>query len=368
MLGLVDGEVLERIAKVAYCVEHACRNSDFFFVLRVVDDELDVCLALAFARDGYTFHDFFFVVFADGEEGIDRDGICDVEEQLGFGRIESLAVKEREEYFAILVLGGDDLLGDVDDIVGSPHLRVLALEELAELEEHRVAELRVGRMERACGIAVDAERLAELDVVTHLYLDVLRILVEQVQDGHQRHCGIYAARYVFVGVGVRVAVEHGYVAHHAVVIGVGVHGTHPGASPCEFGVDVVEERLGLDVGDGVHLRVIESGTEPELFGAVVGRELFPYGLVAERGRVVHHEADDGISALLDFLDHQGVEVVVRANIREQGVPLASGVDRVQNADGLLCLFLTEVSTLEQNIEADCRRSALVQVFDDVRVD
>ena len=368
VLGLVDGEVGERIAEVADGVEYARRDDDFFVVVRVVDEELDVRFTLVFASDRHAFHEFLFFALVECKQGIAFDSVRDIEEQLGFRRIERLAVKQREEYFAVLVLGGDDLLCHVDDVVGGALLSVLALEELAKLAEHRVAVLRVGRVECSGRIAVDAERLANLDVAAHLYLDVFRVLVEQVQDCHQGHRGIHAARNVFVGVRVRVAVEHGHVAHHAVVVGVGVHGTHQGTRMGKFRVDIVKKRLGLDVGDGIDLRVLEGGAEPEFLGAVVGGELFPDGLVAERRGIVHHEAYDGVPALLDFLDHQGVEVVVRADIRKERVVLFRGIERVQYADGLLRLFLAEVGALEQNIEADSRRSALVQVLDDVSVD
>ena len=137
-----------------------------------------------------------------------------------------------------------------------------------------------------------------------------------MEDRHQGHRGIDAARNVGIGVGVRETVEHRHVAHHAVIVGVGVHGTHQGARLCQFGIDVVEERFRFHMGDGIHLRVVESRVEPEFLGAFVCGELLPDGLVVERGGIVHHEAHDGVPALPDFLDHQGVEIVVRADIRE----------------------------------------------------
>ena len=142
------------------------------------------------------------------------------------------------------------------------------------------------------------------------------------------------------------------MAHDAVIVGVSVHGTHLRARMRKFGIDVVEERLRLDVLHGIDLRLGEGGAETEFVGTFVLRELFPHGLVLERGRLVHHEAHDGVSALLDVLDHERVEVVVRTDAREQRVPGFGGIHRVEDADGLVRLLLAEVRVLEQNIEAD----------------
>ena len=49
-------------------------------------------------------------------------------------------------------------------------------------------------MEITGGVAIDPERFADVDIFAHFDRDVFRVLVEQVQDGHERKSRINALR------------------------------------------------------------------------------------------------------------------------------------------------------------------------------
>ena len=233
-------------------------------------------------------------------------------------------------------------------------------------------------MEDARGVSVDAERLADIDILPHLDFHVLGFLVEQVQDGHQGHgridvAGIDTANFDEGGVlgggdiHVRETVEHGHLAHDTVVVGVGVHGTEACSRLGEFGEDVVKKVLGFDIFGLVDLAALEGGAETDFLGAHFAAQLAPLRFVLVSLGVAEYVADDGVPAFLDSGNEHGVVVVVGENFRVGGIPGGVRGDVPENLKYLVRLFLAEVGGLEHNIETDGGRVTLAQVLDYVGV-
>ena len=201
--------------------------------------------------------------------------------------------------FPGVVLGDDDFRGDIDELGRLGLCLASVLELVAERKEHRVAEVRVGRVESPEGIAVYAEGLPEVNVLAHLDFHIFRLLVEQMQNRHEGHGGVNVLWRIGVDVRVREAVQESYAADNAVVVWVCVHGTDLCRGAGEFGEDVVEEVLGFDVVCRVRLAQPEGGCVAEFVGAVGCADGPPLGFVLVRLAFIEHKARNGVVAFLD---------------------------------------------------------------------
>ena len=255
--GKVDGGVLgdarDGVAEEMHRVQDVGGDDGVLFFFLVVQQEPVFAFFVVLDRN-LAAH----VEFLVGTKAFQR-ARGQFQQRLGQPGRKDLAFENLEGVVVFLRPGDDDLGGNVNEfrLVG---LDVLVFPQaLVERKEHGIAESGIGRVVAAIVVPVYAERLAELDVLSHLDDHVFRLLVEYVQDRHERHGRVDARRYLGIEFRVREPVEQRHAAHDSVLVGVGVDGAYLGGGLCQFREDVVEQVLGLDVVGRVGLVEAECG-------------------------------------------------------------------------------------------------------------
>ena len=271
-------------------------NDSFFVFLVVVQEESPVAVFVVLERDVPAQVEFFFwfQVF----QRLERE----LHERLGKPRCKELPFENFKREIAFFGFRDNYLGRNVDELFLVRFDTACELELVVEREEHRVAESRICRVVAPTGVPVYAERLAEVDVLAQLDDYVFGLLVEQVQDSHERHCRIDMRRDIGVEFRVGEPVEQRYAAHHAVFVGVGVDGADLCRSLGQFGEDVVEEIFGFDVVGRVGLVEAECGAVAQRIGAFGRAEWPPLGLVLVRFAFIKHQARYGVPAFFDGFD------------------------------------------------------------------